>query len=173
MDQRNPGAAAEAALALIAQAFAGRAPPAVLTDSMQLTDAEYEEVMSFEGLDWQDVTFEQVRRCPDAVFWFSPEAFCYYLPGILAAGLRAASCDSNVYDSLIGMLDRSLEPAFWDDFFAPRWPVLSANEIDAVAAWLAWLKIVQPDECFPNTYARAEDTLMLLGLLAEEREAAD
>jgi hypothetical protein len=168
----DPGVKAEAALAQIAAAFAGRAPPAVLTDSMQLTDAEYEEVMAFDGLHWQDVTFEQVQRCPDAVFWFSPEAFCYYLPGILAAGLRESSCDSNAYDSIIGMLDRSPEPEFWDDFFAPRWPLLATHEIDAVAAWLEWLKIVQPDELFPNTYDRAEETLILLRLLAEEREAA-
>jgi hypothetical protein len=91
MDQRNPGAAADAALAPIAQAFAERAPPIVLTDSMQLTDGEYAEVMSFKGLRWQDVTFEQVQRCPDAVFWFSPEAFCYCLPGILSAALREAA----------------------------------------------------------------------------------
>ena len=143
--------------------------PSVLTDSLQLSDSEYSEVMSFEGLSWQDVTFEQVGRSPGAVFWFSPEAFSYYLPGFLAAGLREARCDSNAYDSIIGMLDRSPEPDYWDDFFVPRWYRLSVDEIDGVAAWLTWLEVARPEEAFSNTYRRARDTLTLLRMLAEDQ----
>jgi len=161
------------ALGLINSAFADRAPPLLLTDSMQLSDAEYAEVISFQGLDWRDVTFSQVEQCPDVVFWFSPEAFCYYLPGILAAGLREMRWDSNAYDSLIGCLDRSPEPDYWDDFFLPRWPLLSAEEIDAVAAWVRWLEIVEPDEIHGNVYARVQDTLTLLKWTIQEAKAPD
>jgi hypothetical protein len=38
------------ALELIRSAFARRGAPAVMTDSMQLSDAEYEEVMPFDGM---------------------------------------------------------------------------------------------------------------------------
>jgi hypothetical protein len=153
---------ATAALARIETAFADRAPPSVMSDSKQLSDVEYEEVMSFAGLRWQDVGFDQVMRQADAVFWFAPEAFCYYLPGLLTAGLRANRHDSNAYDALIGMLDRSPNPDYWDDFFAPRWPLLSADELDAVAAWVRWLRAVQPDAFHANTYDRVEETLRLL-----------
>jgi hypothetical protein len=120
--------------------------------------------MSFDGMHWRDVAFDQVEKNADAVFWFSPEAFCYYLPGLLAAGLKENRTDSNAYDALIGMLDRSPEPDHWDDFFAPRWPLLSDAEIEAVRAWVRWLESVYP-ELFPsNTSERVDDTLTLLQL---------
>ena len=171
MNREASESQAAIALDLINSAFANRAPPLVLTDSMQLSDCEYAEVMSFQGLSRQDVTFSQVERCSDAVFWFSPEAFCYYLPGILVAGLKETRWDSNAYDSLIGCLDRSPEPDYWDDFFIPRWPLLSAEEIDAVAAWVRWLAIVQPDETHGNIYERVQDTLTLLKWRAHEKES--
>ena len=153
---------AEVALDLISAAFANRAKPSVLTDSKQLSDFEYEEVIAFQGMRWQDVTFVQVEQYPDAVFWFSPEAFCYYLPGILAAGLRVNRWDLNAYDSLIGCLDRSPRPDYWDDFFLPRWTRLTVAEVNAVAAWARWLELVQPDAFHSNTYDRVQDTLTLL-----------
>ena len=156
------GNQAAIALAKIDEAFAERSPPSNMTDSQQLSDVEFEEVMSFEGIRWQDVTFEHVQRCSDAVFWFAPEAFCYYLPGILSAGLKENRTDANAYDALIGMLDRSPEPDYWDAFFLPRWPLLSATEIDAVAAWGRWFEIVEPDAFHENTYERVQDTLNLL-----------
>jgi hypothetical protein len=71
------------------------------------------------------VIFDQVWDNSDAVFWFAPEAICYYLPGLPPASLREDRLDANACDALIGMLDRSPEPACWGDFFAPRWTLLS------------------------------------------------
>lgn len=155
-------------LDLIARAFADRTQPVTMTDSLQLSDVEFDEVMSFEGMDWRDVDFDQVEQQADAVFWFSPEAFCYYLPGLLSAGMKESRCDSNAYDALIGMLDRSPEPDYWDDFFAPRWRLLSVAEIDAVGAWVRWLKQRLPDAFLPGTYDRVDDTLTLLTWTAQE-----
>jgi hypothetical protein len=153
---------ATVALDQISFAFVDRAPPSVMTTSLQLSDYEYQEVMSYAGLHWRDVTFDQVVQNSDAVFWFGPEAFCYYLPGILAAGLKDNRTDSNAYDSLIGMLDRSPEPDYWDDFFLPRWTLLTPAEVESVAAWARWLEVVEP-EAFPsNTYERVQVTLTLL-----------
>lgn len=166
-DETGKTEAATEALALIEAAFAERARPTVMTDSKQLSDVEYAEVMSFDGLAWQEVTFEQAQAQADAVFWFAPEAFCYYLPGLLAAGLQAGRLDSNAYDALIGMLDRSPEPDWWDDFFRPRWTLLSATELDAVAAWVRWFQAVEPDAFHDNSYERALATLALL----KERQA--
>lgn len=53
----------------------------MLSTSKQLSDLEYEEVMSYQGMRWQDVSFAQIEQHPDAVFWLVPEAFGYYLPG--------------------------------------------------------------------------------------------
>lgn len=159
---------AKLALGLIEDAFAARARPAVMTDSQQLSDVEHDEVMAFDGLAWPEVSFDLVAVNADAVFWFAPEAFCYYLPGLLAAGLKAGRWDSNAYDSLIGMLDRSPEPAYWDDFFQPRWTLLNAAELDAVAAWVQCFAAAEPDSFHENSYDRALATLSLL----KERRAA-
>ena len=162
MTKKGRESQAAIALDLINDAFANRAPPSLLTDSKQLSDSEYAEVMSFQGLSWHEVTFPQVEQCPDAVFWFSPEAFCYYLPGLLAAGLKENRWDTNAYDALVGTLDRSPEPDCWDDFFLPRWPLLSVEEIEAVRSWVRWFETVQPEAFQSNTYERVEDTLTLL-----------
>jgi hypothetical protein len=159
---------ATAALERITLAFAHRAPPATLTDSLQLSDAEHREVMAFSGLRREEVEFALLERCPDAVFWFSPEAFCYYLPGIMACGPREGRWDSGAYDALIGCLDRSPEPAWWDDFFAPRWTALDRAELEAVAAWVDWLEAVQPEAFHANTYPRVRETLRLLAEQARE-----
>lgn len=156
------------ALARIGDAFADREPPSEITQSLQLSDLEYEEVTSFEGKRWQDVSFDQIEICADAVFWFSPEAFCYYLPGLLTVGLKEGRRDSNAYDALIGMLDRSPEPDYWDDFFAPRWTLLSTEELEAVRSWVSWFAAAEPDAFVANTYERVHDTLTLLQLMQEK-----
>lgn len=163
-------AAAHEALALIQSAFADRAPPTVLSDSKQLSDVEYEEVMVFDGMRWRDIEMSHVERGADAVFWFSPEAFCYYIPGFLTASLRENSLDSNAFDSIIGCLDRSPEPDNWDDFFAPRFTRFSIAELDAIAAWVRWVEMMLPDGFHEFTYGRVHDTLELLKLQAQDRQ---
>jgi hypothetical protein len=158
----DPAAEAALALDLIEKAFAERRPPAVMSDSKQLSDIEYAEVMSFAGLDWREIDFDLIERAADAIFWFAPTAFCHYLPGFLAAGLKANRTDSNAYDALIGMLDRSPEPDYWDGFFKPRWTLLNVEELDAVAAWARWLALVEPDLAGGDVATRVEDTLTLL-----------
>lgn len=60
------------------------------------------------------------------------------------------------------MLDRSAELDYWDDLFLPRWPLLTAAEIEAVVAWARWLEMVQPEAFHINTYVRVHETLALL-----------
>lgn len=156
----------------IANAFAHRAPPMVLFDSDQLSDFEHAEVMAFDQLPWQSIGFSLIERNADAVFWFAPEAFCYYLPGFLSAGLKENRTDSNAYDALIGMLDRIPEPAYWDDFFRPRWTRLLPNEIDAVSAWAAWLEHVEPDLAGGDVAKRVRDTLTFIRWTVEDPDKA-
>jgi hypothetical protein len=161
-------ATAALALDLVEKGFAHRELPKVMTDSLQLSDIEFDEVMSFDKRDWRDIDFDLVERSADAVFWFAPEAFCYYLPGFLTAGLRANRTDTNAYDSLIGMLDRNSEPDYWDDFFRPRWILLSVEKIDAVSAWSRWLEEVDPVLAGGDVAQRVQDALTWLRWHREE-----
>ncbi len=147
---------------LIREAFATRVMPDVLFSSVQLTEDEIEEVLSFQGKHWSTVTCDQLEAYSYAIYWFSPEAFCYYLPGILSAGIKEKKSDLLVYDSIIRKLDRSPEPAYWDDFFLTRWPLLSAKECEAVQEWVLWLAPLESPACYENTFSRAFETLDLL-----------
>ena len=60
-------AQAAAARGLMSVAFAHRTLPSVLTDSKQLSDSEYEEVMSFQGVCWQDDAVAAWARWPEIV----------------------------------------------------------------------------------------------------------
>ncbi len=80
----------------------------------------------------------------------------------MAAGLRESRWDTNAYDSLVGMLDRGADRNLWDGFFLPRWPPLTAAQVDAVAAWARWLEAVEPAAFHGNTDERVRTTLDLL-----------
>ena len=142
--------------------------PENLLGSRQLSEDEQGDVMAFAGKPWPEVTCQMVEDHSEAVFWFSPEAFCYYLPGLLSCGVAAGRPNLLAYDSILGMLDRSPEPAYWDDFFVARWPSLSVAECEACQCWLRWLESVGSAPPYENTYARALKTLDLL----KERSAA-
>ena len=157
------------ALSQIETAFADRGPPTEMSDSKQLSAAEFDAVMSFAGLRWQDIGFDRIAVNADAIFWFAPAAFAYYLPGFLAAGLREDRTDSNAYDALLGVLDRSPEPDYWDDFFLPRWTLLSLDEIDAVRAWVRWLAAREPAAFTTISVERIDGTLTLLQMHAADR----
>ena len=154
--------AAQRAQVLIEAGFAGRNPPALMYDSKQLLDFEYDEVMSFDQMRWQDVMLSHVDQAPGAVFWFSPEAFCYYMPGFLAAGLRENNVASLAFDSIIGCLAQAPEPDNWNDFFRPRFTRFQIAELDAILAWVCWMEMQQPDAFHENTYQQVRDTLELL-----------
>ncbi|TDI64142.1 MAG: hypothetical protein E2O90_10420 [Alphaproteobacteria bacterium] len=70
--------------------------------------------------------------------------------------------DRGAYDSLIGLLDRSPEPDYWDDLFLPRCKLLTTAEIEAVAAWVRCLQAVDPDAYHFKPFERVQATLTLL-----------
>jgi hypothetical protein len=92
---------------LIEEAFNHRRMPLLFLVSEQLAAHEHDDVMSFWGHSWVSVTGLQLDEHFDAIFWFTPEAFCYYLPGIFTAGINENNLWLIVNHSLANMLDRS------------------------------------------------------------------
>lgn len=149
-------------LELIRNAFDHRRMPALFLISEQLAAHECDDVMRFWGKPWSSLTAAQLEKHVEAVFWFTPEAFCYYLPGILSVSIRENKPWLVVNQSLVNMLNRSPDPESWDDFFSARWPRLTTMECEATQAWLLWLSSVD-DGSFPeNALGRAFDTLELV-----------
>lgn len=151
-----------ALLKLISSSFEHRPIPSELTLSKQLTDDEYSEINSFQNKYWSEITCEQLDYFYDIIFWLSPEAFCFYLPGILSAGIKEDRTDLLIYSSILGMLDRSPNPAYWDNFFLERWPLLTESECKAVQDWVLWLASNEETVFYKNTLDRVLETLELL-----------
>ncbi|HEU5136438.1 MAG TPA: DUF6714 family protein [Steroidobacteraceae bacterium] len=146
----------------IRDAFANRLLPAQVVrngapDTDEYTDAEF-----FRGKRWDTVSAADWESYSAAVFGFSPEAFCYFLPGVFTAGIRENRPDLLVNSSLLMTLDRSNTPSSWDDFFAKRWPTLHARECRATQSWLLWLADVEPAVVDDQSLGRAFDTIDLL-----------
>jgi hypothetical protein len=149
-------------LQIIEEAFNHRRMPMLFLASEQLAAHEREDVMAFWGKPWSGVTGLQLEKHFEAIFWFTPEAFCYYLPGIFSAGIKENKPWLIVYHSLVNMLDRSLDRDSWDDFFFARWSQLTARECEAAQAWLLWLSSCEDSSYSESSLARAFDTLEAL-----------
>lgn len=147
---------------LIEEAFSHRRMPTLFLVSEQLAAHECDDVMGFWGKPWSSVTSLQLEKHFEAVFWFTPEAFCYYLPGIFTVGIKENKPWLIVNDSLVSMLDRSADPDSWDDFFLARWPQLTARECEATQAWILWLSSFEDGSRWEGALGRAFDTLDLL-----------
>jgi len=150
------------ALRLIEEAFGHRRMPGLFLVSEKLAAHEFADVISFLGIPWSSVTGLQLEEHFEAISWFTPEAFCYYLPGILSAGIRENKPWLMMNHSLINMLDRSPDPASWDDVFLARWPQLTAKECEAMQAWVLWLSSLEDGSYWEGSLSRAFDTLELL-----------
>lgn len=149
-------------LAAIRSAFSHRRKPeSAVRDGAPNTD-EYQDAATFNGKDWELVSCGDLENYPAAVSGFSAEAFCYYLPGILSAGLREGRADLLVNSALVYMLDRGNGPSSWDDFFIEHWGSLNKAECDATQRWLLWLSESEPPEFNDDELARAFDTLNVL-----------
>jgi hypothetical protein len=147
---------------LIEVAFAARGRPESMRDITRDADEVYGDADAFAGIDWRDITCAMLEKHYDAIYGFSPAAFCYFLPGIYTAGIREDRPDLLVNQGLIATLDRGNSPASWDEFFRERWPKLTSRECEATQRWILWLDEFDPPIIPDASLTRAYDTMDLL-----------
>jgi hypothetical protein len=147
----------------IERAFAERKPPVQVVNDGHPPTEIYADAMAFHGKTWLDLTVQDLEKHSDAVYGFTPQAFCYYLPGIFLTGLRENRPDLLVNHALIVTLDRGNAPLSWDDFFSVRWPTLNVNECAASQEWILWLADANPPVASDTSLSRAYDTLAIIG----------
>jgi hypothetical protein len=147
-------------LTAIRQVFSNRVRPTRVVAHEHPDTTEYRDALIFSDLDWEETTCQMWEKYSDSIYGFTPEAFCYFIPGIIKSSIVEKKPDMLVVDSLLGMLDRMPEPDYWDDFFIARWPRFSRGECQAIEGWLYWLS----DDCgiSDETVIRASETLKLL-----------
>lgn len=150
----------------ISTAFSARVSPATVIPPSHPTTHEYIEALHFQGRDWREITCDEWASYSDAIYAFSPSAFCYFLPGMLSSQVREQRADLLITSALLNMLDRSPNMDTWDDFFVERWPLLTTEECRAVQQWILWLA--------NQSIGFDDDTLMrsyeTLEILATERQ---
>ena len=143
-------------------AFQGRVMPrqVVLEDSPRTS--EYLEALNFQGTSWETMDSDFLVKNSDALYAFSPEAFCYYLPAFLVHGFEHRKAPPIYLDTILGMLDRSPDPDLWDDWFRRRWSILKEGECQAIEQWLLVLSECPEGGFDQLTLDRAFDTVQLL-----------
>lgn len=144
----------------IESAFFWRSCPPKLISVKKVVTTEQQDAQWFTGLDWRTITRSDWEQHRDAIYAFTPEAFAYFLPSILA--LTSATPGEWLYvaDVLLSILDRSPMIEYWDDFLLTRLLGLRDAEYAVMAQWL--LDLSEFERTWPHSIGRAFDTVELL-----------
>lgn len=151
---------------LVFTAFAGRPAPATVVPKQSLGSCGHEDAAGFVGVARESLACDFIERYPDAITGFSPDAFLYYLPGIICAGLREGRRDLLAYDHIIRQIDRFNPPDSWDEYFIARYGALTPAECRALQQWVLWLSDTDGQYFSPSELERAFDTLGLISTIA-------
>lgn len=118
---------------LIERAFSNVQAPDDDNLAASVGEEAREETDPFRGRQWQDLDPEFVETHLNGLFWFSPEAFHYYLPAFLRAGLAKPKSDLALEVLLFLRPEKDPQLAA---FSKERWGLLSDEQIRTVEAWL-------------------------------------
>jgi hypothetical protein len=151
----------------IVKAFSNRVmPPRVST--YKPSSSEDNDLLWFNGKNWQEITFEDWRTHPEAFHFFKPDAFAYYLQSIICISLENPQKWFYPADSLLQVLDRSPVVEYWDDFILSRLRVLYPEEYAVLKEWVIWL--TDYHQIYASIdFERVFDTLHLLENEAKSR----
>jgi uncharacterized protein DUF6714 len=120
-------------------------------------DEARDDTEPYKGRDWRDLERDLLGYYHYALTWFTPEAFHYYLPAFLVAGLEDP--DAIYVVSVLQMLRPNEDPSL-DPFSRDRWQLLNDEQIAAVQLWLEWLLArSRPESYFAGEVREALTTL--------------
>lgn len=105
-------------------------------------DRQYEETNYFLNRDWRTLTIQELQENPDVISGTNPEAYCYFLPGILCAAYQENIINISVVDFILWNLqfyDSNKETTELEKNYSyVRWIQLTKAELLAVKEWLNW-----------------------------------
>jgi hypothetical protein len=149
-------------------AFSQRTRPDKATESSDLTKDEHAALYEIFQRDWRETTAAEWERLFDVVSWLSPEAYCYYLPGIMLATIERNQPNLIASASVLFAIDRTPSIELWDDFFVARWTLFNREELEAIKAWIYWLSTF--DDFMLDDTSQARILVNIDLLLAKLRE---
>ena len=143
-------------------AFKNRTKPKLFLLDNQIAEHEYQDIKDLINKHWSEIDCLWLEKHFEFINWLTPEAFCYYLPGILSASIKQREPELIVNHSIIQLLDRTLDINSWDEFFEKRFSMLNIEENKVVQEWLLWLSSFNEISISDSSLSRAFDTLDLL-----------
>lgn len=144
----------------ISYAFSSKEIPVRVIDDGDVVSPEKRDALYFLSKNVKDVGYRDWDDHPDALFLFLPGAFFYYLPSLLLASLDISLPRLAAADALIDMLDRSPDPALWDDHLVERFSGWNHEQYLCLKNWIAFIS----DQCSVDDewrYFRAYETIDL------------
>lgn len=133
-------------------------PPSLLT-GQEVSCTEIEDLKLFANFSRYETTGDIWEKFFDIYCFFSAEAFCYYLPGIIRASLDDDEPNLIVISSIINELDRSSDQEAWDELFLDRWSLLTHPELCVVQDWVWWLSSKNNTSFSDDSLMRSIETL--------------
>lgn len=123
----------------IDSAFYKRNMPEKAVPDVSPTSVELDDAIWFQGRPNDEITFSDWEAHWDAMAFFTPEAFIYYLPSLMKACLVKPMDYLLAMDYVFSCLDRVPEMDHVDDFVRDRFFALSRLELEAVSTWIVTL----------------------------------
>ena len=118
-------------------------------NSFKITDSygdAISETKPFQGLFWMDVRPILFKENFEVFCFFSPQAFCYYMPALVKCSLEDFNSCELATDSVIGLLNPqtsfSAEIAAWR---RDRWSHLTKEQFEVIVEWLEYYVVEEYD----------------------------
>ena len=110
--------------------FVGKPPHGRINASVD--DESAEDTEAFRRRDWRDLNVDVLEKHQAALFWFTPEAFHFYLPAFLRASVNTANPNAIYVHTILQLMTAGFSDA--------RWRLFSEREIAVLQQWMIWLE---------------------------------
>lgn len=101
---------------------------------------------NYARYEWAEVPQNLLREKPDALHFFTPEAFRYYLPAFLTSMVEDYRAGENMNNTLVWILTYHPENPEIQNMQYQRFGVLSDEQNETIYQVLAWLQAEHGDE---------------------------
>jgi hypothetical protein len=116
---------------------------------------ELEDTEPFRGKAWDEIGHPTLLRHQYALFWFTPEAFHYFLPAFLCAALDNPG---SLYTTTILQFLSPTDDKTLATFAKERWSLLTDAQIQALDEWLSYLLL----RAKPGAEGELEDAIRVV-----------
>ena len=107
---------------------------------------ECEEVRgAFEGRAWHEIPLPELTFHAQALFFFTPTAWAYYLPAYLLAVIEGYSQSDSILGAIVSSLLTSQDPSL-QSIRVARVAALTHAQREAAKAFFEWVRAYHPDD---------------------------